>query len=76
MKYKIIVNYETTIEAESEEEAIGAFFEGIENEPQQNYASFLGDCITVVEPECEHSFVDDNNDSKQMCRFCGFIPKE
>jgi uncharacterized protein YggL (DUF469 family) len=48
-KYKIVVHYEDIIEAEDIDEAIDKFLTSIEEEPQQDFYTFVVDNTKVVE---------------------------
>jgi uncharacterized protein YggL (DUF469 family) len=48
-KYKVIVHYEEEIEAEDIDEAIDKFLTSIEEEPQQDFYTFVVDNTKVVE---------------------------
>jgi len=48
-KYKVIVHYESEVEADSPDEAIDKFLTSIEEEPQQDFYTFIVDNTKVVE---------------------------
>ena len=50
-KYKVIVHHEEEIEAEDIDEAIDKFLTSIEEEPQQDFYTFVVDNTKVVEIE-------------------------
>ena len=42
----------------------------------QDYGTAVNDAIDEHAPPCNHSWVDENNDGKEVCRFCGEANKD
>ena len=69
----VIQYWYTDVEAENEEEARNLFYNGdvINGDEVLDDTQFIDKELNDVEELCEHSFVDENNDGKEVCRFCG-----